>query len=389
MLSPQDKKDKLIRATDIDALSCRFSANKQSYLNDPYIDSLLSSYQSHLQYCSGYTNLSAGRTLRSALGERKLPLINRGTYFRTKLIDLVVEEFVSEFKKCQIISLGGGSDTRGIKLIEKEKEVTYHEIDFPESAKIKKLAILNNPKLFKLVCETNFQSDIEPSESGLSLISESLSTEIESKEQFSKINPDFHSERYHLHGYDLRKLTDKDDLTNFQHLLKWVDSSIPTLVLSECVLCYLSPNENENIIKFWKMWNTSLISFLVYEPMSLNDAFGSTMTKNLSYRGLDLQTFDEFPSLNARFEFLTSKCGLINTKLTDMSDVGGYNNKGGLLHKPWIDTKELQRINRLEMIDEVEEIRLLLEHYCLSYGESSVDKEITFKGIDKWRWLLT
>ena len=54
----------------------------------------------------------------------------------------------------------------------------------------------------------------------------------------------------------------------------------------------------------------------------------------------------------------------------------------------WIDHKEMGRINKLEMIDEIEEIRLLLEHYCLIYGEYTEEKTLNFKGIDTWSWIL-
>ena len=70
----------------------------------------------HLPLCTGYTNMSANRTLRSVFNEQKLPLINRGTYLRTELIDVITQEFIKEFKKCQVISLGGGSDTRCFRI---------------------------------------------------------------------------------------------------------------------------------------------------------------------------------------------------------------------------------------------------------------------------------
>lgn len=368
MISPHERQDKIIRATDLDALSCRYSANKKSYFSkvDPYIENLIASYKTYLPFCTGYSNMSANRTLRTAFGDQKLPLINRGTYLRTKLIDVIIREFVKEFKQCQIISLGGGSDTRCFRILDEYSDsVKYVEIDFPESVKIKKLAITNDRRLANIV---NYHDTHDP---------------VTSKEEFSNLGSDIHTEKYHLIGYDLRQLETTQDATS---LLKYINTNLPTLVLSECVLCYLGPNENEKIINFWKNSFSSevLLSFLIYEPMSLNDAFGTIMTDNLSNRGINLLTFNEYPDLDARHKFLTEKCESTKIKLTDMSNVGGYDYDEN--YKTWIDVKELARINSLELVDEMEEIRLLLKHYCLCYCEFSTKS--TFEAIDNWKWLL-
>jgi len=363
MLSPDEKKDKTIRATDLDALSSRNSANSKQYFvpSDRYIPDLIMSYQNHLQYCEGYSNLSAGRTLRMLFKERKMPIINRGTYLRTRSIDLVINEFIKKFDKCQIVSLGGGSDTRCFSLLDRYENLTYSEIDYPESVKIKKLGILANDELRKSlgVCDT--------------------APTINSKSDFMNFDSDLITSRYKLIGDDLRNV-DADFLK-----LKKFDHSLPTLILSECVLCYLSPQENEAIIKFWTRWCSGYSAVLIYEPMSLNDPFGLTMARNLSQRGLNLQSFSEYPNLQSRFEFLKNSCSLKNLRLTEMCLVGGYSSEN--VEKPWIDQAEEQRINRLELIDEVEEIQLLYKHYCLCFGDNS-DKHV-FDAIDNWTWTLS
>ncbi|ODV65234.1 leucine carboxyl methyltransferase 1 [Hyphopichia burtonii NRRL Y-1933] len=359
MLSPSEKRDKIIRATDLDALSCRYSTNNKSYFQpaDNYINKIIASYQNHLQFCKGYSQLSAGRTLRSVFNEQKLPLINRGTYLRTKVIDLVVEEFIKEFKQVQIISLGGGSDTRCFRVFEKYQEnIKYIEFDFPESVKIKKLAIENDEELKKLIGDT------------------AEAKEIGTKEEFVQLESELHTAKYHLIGFDLREL---DQLNE-----DYIDKDTPTLILSECVLCYLTPKENEDIMSYWKN-KLDKRCYLIYEPMSLNDAFGETMTQNLSNRGIDLHTFHKYPNLTTRHSFFRDTIGLNNVKLTDTSDIAGYS--GSLSNKEWISTTELNRINRLELIDELEEIRLLFKHYCLCYGELH---NFHFNGINKYKWMI-
>lgn len=362
MFSPQDRQDKLVRATDLDALSCRYSINEKSYLvpRDEFILDLIQSYHHYLQYCLGYTQLSSSRTLRTVFQERKFPLINRGSYLRTIAIDMVVQGFINEFAgRCQIVFLGSGSNTRAFRLLKQYPELVIHEIDFPESTRIKKLAILHSEELRCIVG------------------TDETAPEIDSKSSFAEYSADLYTPQYFLHGADLRTLEDK---------IHGYRDDMPTLVISECVLCYLSPEEYERTIKYWTRQGggNSIMGFLIYEPMSLSDQFGTTMTQNLLNRGLNLKMFNRYPDLRARRQFLEETCGLLNCRLTHMSDVGGYRNE----NTSWIEEQELNRINKLEFIDEIEEIRLLLDHYCLVYTEYPNRAGNSFKGIDKWKWVI-
>ncbi|KAG5418427.1 PPM1 [Candida metapsilosis] len=363
MNSPEDRHDKLIRATDLDALSCRYNMNLKQYLDPPdeYIEELMKSYNTYLQYCTGYTSLSSSRSLKSLFQDRKLPIINRGTYLRTRAISDVVDEFVKEFGSCQIVSLGSGSDTRAFSILEKSPQVIYHEIDFAETTKIKKLAIMKNEKL-----RTLFEIEED-------------APDIQSKESFAEFDPDLHCKNYHLCGADLREHSPGSSLKGF-------NAKLPTLVLSECVLCYLSPEEYSSTIKYWTSLGDNFTGILIYEPMSLRDSFGETMYHNLQGRGLNLQTFDKYPNLESRLKFLQQECKLTKLRMTSLSNIGGYS-RNQSMEESWIDSKDLQRINSLEFVDEIEEIRLLLEHYCLCYGEfRASDNSQSFQGIDKWIW---
>ena len=84
-----------VRQTDSDAAIARLSAVKLGYLQDPFIRFLVQ--RPHLQ-------------------PPRPPLINIGTYVRSEAIDQLVNEWLElssvEGKKCQIVSMGAGSDTR-------------------------------------------------------------------------------------------------------------------------------------------------------------------------------------------------------------------------------------------------------------------------------------
>ena len=84
-----------VRQTDSDAAIARLSAVKLGYLQDPFIRFLVQ--RPHLQH-------------------PRPPLINIGTYIRSEAIDSLVNDWLelssAEGKKCQVVSMGAGSDTR-------------------------------------------------------------------------------------------------------------------------------------------------------------------------------------------------------------------------------------------------------------------------------------
>ncbi|KAL8696108.1 MAG: hypothetical protein Q9201_007819 [Fulgogasparrea decipioides] len=82
--------DKIVQQTDQDASVSRLSAVEVGYLDDPY-----------------------AKLFASGPGQRRFPIINRGTYVRTRAIDNLVHRFLSSPSPTpkQIISLGAGSDT--------------------------------------------------------------------------------------------------------------------------------------------------------------------------------------------------------------------------------------------------------------------------------------
>ena len=87
--------DGAIRQTDTDAALARLSAVKKGYIEDPFITHLIP---------------------RAQFQPTRPPLINIGTYVRSKSIDALVEQWLELCEQqdtaCQIVSLGAGSDTR-------------------------------------------------------------------------------------------------------------------------------------------------------------------------------------------------------------------------------------------------------------------------------------
>lgn len=87
--------DAPIRQTDADAALARLSAVQKHYLQDPFIKHLVP---------------------RAHLHPPRPPLINIGTYVRSTAIDDLIEQWLvlsdRAGQRCQVVSLGAGSDTR-------------------------------------------------------------------------------------------------------------------------------------------------------------------------------------------------------------------------------------------------------------------------------------
>ena len=150
--------DAAIRQTDSDAAVARFSAVQKRYLQDPFIKHLL----------------PRGAQFQAA----RPPLINVGTYVRSQGIDALVNQWLSlseqEGKRCQIVSLGAGSDTRFWRISvrmclidwanailsrntfrqagpHKSTLAAYIEIDFTENTTKKAMAIRKSKDLSVLL----------------------------------------------------------------------------------------------------------------------------------------------------------------------------------------------------------------------------------------------
>ena len=82
------------------------------------------------------------------------------------------------------------------------------------------------------------------------------------------------SPRYTLLPLDLR--TDSLD-----DVLPYLDTTLPTLFLAECVLCYMTPEQGEDVIR-WFGSTFERCMGVIYEMCGLEDQFGRVMRRNLA-----------------------------------------------------------------------------------------------------------
>ena len=305
--------DEVVQGTDTDAAISRMSAVSLGYLNDPFA-----------QFFVGY---SRGPTTR------RLPIINRGTYTRTTALDRLVDAFLSgPDPQKQIVSLGAGSDTRSLRLFSPPAPangLVYHELDFPVMG-TRKLQVVQGSPVFRNIFRN------PESEEG----SDSWSCSLGGLGSF-----------YTFTGIDLRQLEGKDSTA-----LRGLRTDVPTLLISECCMCYLETEQAKKVVK-WFTDKIPNIALVVYEPIRPDDSFGRMMVLNLASRHVRLPTLDVYKNVEDQ-QIRLSDAGFERVRAISIEDIW----------ETWISDDEKERVDSLEGLDEVEEWILLAGHYVVVWG---------------------
>lgn len=208
----------------------------------------------------------------------------------------------------------------------------YHELDFATNT-ARKVRVVRSHPLFRGLVDAN----AEVSDEGTGL----------------------HAGDYHIWPVDLRDFAGEKDagVPKLDH----IDPDIPTLILSECCLIYLTPSHSRAILDHL---TTKLLApstpcgLILYEPIRPHDAFGKTMVSNLGARGIQLQTLYEYSGPAKQRERFRQHSLVTGQKVADVD----------FIWERWISAREKERLGKLEMVDEVEEWRLLGQHYCVAWG---------------------
>ncbi|CAI9537551.1 unnamed protein product [Staurois parvus] len=306
MSGDSDTADEAVRGTCDDASICKRFAVSVGYWKDPYI-----------QYF-----------VRQAK-ERKAPEINRGYYARVQGVGQLLRAFLKRTEcNCQVINLGAGLDTTFWRL--KDENLLpkkYFEVDFPAIVARKLYNIKSKPPLSKPIMETH---------NGDSLLIDAHSLD---------------SSRYSIIGADLRNLKDMEEK------LKKVgmDPQLPTLLVAECVLVYMTPEKSANLLR-WAADTFPTAMFVNYEQVNMADRFGQIMVENLQRRQCNLAGVEACQSLQSQIDRLLSN-GWEAADALDMIRVYGS-----------LPQNDVARIEKLEFLDEKELLEQLLLHYCITWG---------------------
>uniref|UniRef100_A0A8D2E4G3 Leucine carboxyl methyltransferase 1 n=1 Tax=Sciurus vulgaris TaxID=55149 RepID=A0A8D2E4G3_SCIVU len=143
---------------------------------------------------------------------------------------------------------------------------------------------------------------------------------------------------------------------------------LPTLLITECVLVYMTPEQSTSLLK-WAANTFETAMLINYEQVNMDDRFGQIMIENLRRRQCDLAGVETCKSLESQKERLLAS-GWETASAVDMMEL--YSR---------LPRAEVSRIESLEFLDEMELLEQLMQHYCLCWatkgGQELGLKEIT------------
>ena len=157
---------------------------------------------------------------------------------------------------------------------------------------------------------------------------------------------------YALQAADLRRTKELDAAI----VATGLDTGLPTLVLLECVLAYLEPQDAASLLS-WAAAKFPTSVVVTYDPTHPHDPFGRQMLLNLQARGCPFRSISAAPDPEALMVRLHA-CGWSRAECCDMNAV----------YTTFLEPSSRRAAERLELLDEVEEWHLMLGHYALAVG---------------------
>ena len=185
-----------------------------------------------------------------------------------------------------------------------------------------------------------------------------------SKLLLCRVSGDYESDirvsRTDLHGHDYHVIAaDFTDLSSLEAKLTTecgLDYDTPTVFVAECVLVYLEPSRVSHFLQWASKRFRSLIAMIDHEQLNMEDRFGQVMLDNLNQRGCSLRGASACKSKDTQIGRFTG-AGWSAAQTWSMNEIYGM-----------LPQDEVQRVERLERLDEKELMQQLFEHYCVSIG---------------------
>ena len=345
--------DEKVKYSARDSLSCKYSASRLKYFQDPYIEAVFSRL-----------NESNGKVPPAQI--RRSPIIHRGYYSRNESFTKVLRQFLEQTQELnstrQVLFLGAGFDTSPlIPYHQGYDNVRTFEVDFADIIS-KKLEIFRSvPAITTLlsgydaaghkVTSSTTGGEIGKDATGSAdraagcTKPSTIPSSCCSNPSVSTIGP------LAFISQDLRNAN--TILTNLQEC--GFDGSLPTLILSECVLVYVHKEASLNLSTALAQLLQGDALWMTYDMITPNDVYGRNMIKNLHSAGFEIPGIKDFPTLEHQ------KNRFIETGWSDARSCSMRYYYDKLIPLP---QKEV--LYTLEIFDEVEEWNMLMEHYSLT-----------------------
>lgn len=325
-----------VMATNDDAFESKIAAMDAGYFEDWFL--LCMKHRQQQLHSAQNLEIGLHESTKSQKKQfRREPVINRGTFGRVLIKHHITKEVINEMAKThsdvQLISLGAGFDTFPFHLLRQDLDApvfNYLEVDLEPVVKQK----------FELAHQF-FHDD------GGSM----LPWKVQRNETCT-----FHAKmrrsgsQYWLKCCDLRHLSELSEVLNAAGFIR----DRPTVVIAELSLVYMAVSESDAVIKWLGKWLSADKTFVCLEPMKGTDQFGKRMENNVAARGSPFQSMRVYGDVDAqRKRFQKNGWGTVQA------------------HTMWDEWKQLvsphrmMELQRIELLDEVEELELLLRHYCI------------------------
>ncbi|KAK4531256.1 hypothetical protein CCYA_CCYA07G2113 [Cyanidiococcus yangmingshanensis] len=332
------------------------------------------------------------------------PVLLHGTYARVVALRRIVVSVLDMFWQMpherskalavQVLSIGAGMDSLPFWLLAKEtktwtqtldagrtsdrkqeqlqrRQLRYDELDMEEVAMLKAACIQRHEALARAIQAPGHHEIRASSSRGSS--PDSLCAENMANEGVSCVSPHqvtrearvlVETPVYGLTAVDLGRGRDAINAALKHTRRHRCVSGGPrcTLILLECILAYLSPNDTAELFEVLREHFCDHPAVVVcYDPIDLSDQFGRHMRARLEERGAPLL------GLNCTVNL---KQAIRNLELLFVPDAAPHSHGRGLdmmqVYKRLLeDPSERSRLDRILVLDENEELALLMHHYGL------------------------
>lgn len=161
---------------------------------------------------------------------------------------------------------------------------------------------------------------------------------------------------YCFHPTDLRQLPSSTvDLRGLRR-------DIPTLIISECCLCYMDVNSSRDAVN-WFGTKIESLGIIIYEPIGPDDSFGQMMIANLAARNIVMPSFKTYKTLEDQKDRLAD-LGFRSETNSSGQEAETIEN----IWDQWVSAHEKERVDRIDRLDEIEEWQMLARHYAVAWG---------------------
>ncbi|GBE59376.1 hypothetical protein BOVATA_008690 [Babesia ovata] len=281
-------------------------------------------------------------------GKKHGPIHNMLHFLRITAIRRAVTTFIEQFPEedVQLVNLGCGFDTLAFWVLQQYPNATCFEADKPEQLQAKATMIRNASPVMQLL--KDYEDD---------------------GEEFIV------AKRYKMVPADLNNIAEIETLVPKYGFSR--DCSQPTLFLSEFSLVYLGVENSNEIIKFANKLCNRPSCFVYWEPTRIEDKFGQLMLERYREFGSELHGSIAYPTIESQIKRYT-ELGWQKVAIMDMNT----------LYNALITDEEKKRVKvgvnigvtassalqKLECLDEVEEIVIVCQHYVIGICGNQPEK---------------